>query len=123
MPVRNKEMGCPLSGIRVVDATNSWAGPFATQLLASFGAEVLKVESIQYVDTWRVSGTAMGIQNTVWERSPLWNSVNADKLGITLNLKHPRGVEIFKQLARMSDVVAENYTPRVMKNFGSIIRY
>jgi crotonobetainyl-CoA:carnitine CoA-transferase CaiB-like acyl-CoA transferase len=108
----------PLTGIRVVDSTNSWSGPFTTQLLASFGAQVIKVESIQYVDTWRASGTAFGPQADFWERSPLWNSVNVGKLGITLNLRHPKGIELFKRLVKISDIVAENFTPRVMKNFG-----
>lgn len=101
-----------------MDATNSWAGPFTTQVLAAYGAQVIKVESIQYLDTWRGSGTAAGVQETVWERSPLWNAVNAGKLGITLNLRHPKGVDVFKRLVGISDVVAENFTPRVMKGFG-----
>jgi len=110
--------GLPLEGIRVVDATNSWSGPYTVQLLASLGAEAIKVESIQYLDTWRAGGTRLMEGEYLWERSPLWNSVNADKLGITLDLNRPRGVEIFKRLVKISDVVAENYTPRVMRNFG-----
>ncbi len=108
----------PLEGIRVTDVTNSWAGPYATNLLANLGAETIKVESIQYLDTWRVGGTAASTGEERWERSPLWNSVNVDKLGITLDLTRSRGVELFKQLVKTSDIVAENYTPRVMKNFG-----
>ncbi len=110
--------GLPLEGIRVTDATNSWSGPYTAQLLASMGAEVIKVESIQYLDTWRGGGTRTMEGENLWERSPLWNSVNADKLGITLDLSRTRGAEIFKRLVKVSDVVAENYTPRVMKNFG-----
>ena len=110
--------GLPLEGIRVTDATNSWSGPYTAQLLASMGAQVIKVESIQYLDTWRGGGTRTMEGEYLWERSPLWNSVNADKLGITLDLTRPKGAEIFKQLVRISDIVAENYTPRVMKNFG-----
>lgn len=108
----------PLEGIRVTDVTNSWAGPYTTNLLANQGAETIKVESIQYLDTWRAGGTAASTGEERWERSPLWNSVNVDKLGITLDLTRSRGVELFKQLVKISDIVAENYTPRVMKNFG-----
>ena len=114
----SSETRSPLSGLRVVDSTNSWAGPFASQILANFGAEVIKVESIQYLDTWRTSATAHGPQDTIWERSPTWNSVNTGKFGITLNLQHPKGVDLFKRLIKISDVVAENFSPRVMKNFG-----
>ncbi len=111
--------GLPLEGIRVTDATNSWSGPYTANLLANLGAEVIKVESIQYLDTWRAGGVALlGAAETRWERSPLWNSVNTDKLGITLDLTRPRGAEIFKELVKISDIVVENYTPRVMKNFG-----
>jgi crotonobetainyl-CoA:carnitine CoA-transferase CaiB-like acyl-CoA transferase len=109
----------PLEGIRVIDATISWAGPFATNLLATMGAEVIHVESIQFIDPWRGGGTAGYIAGLrLWELSPLANSVNSDKLGITLDLTNPRGVDIFKRLVKISDVVAENYTVRVMKNFG-----
>jgi crotonobetainyl-CoA:carnitine CoA-transferase CaiB-like acyl-CoA transferase len=107
-----------MEGIRVTDATNSWSGPYTAQLLASMGAEVIKVESIQYLDTWRGGGTRSLEGEALWERSPLWNSVNAGKLSITLDLSRPKGVEIFKKLVKISDIVAENYTPRVMKSFG-----
>ena len=59
----------------------------------------------------------MGVEKP-WERSPSWNSVNTDKLGITLDLTRSSGVEIFKKLVKISDIVAENFSPRVMKNFG-----
>lgn len=118
MPRKTKKTGLPLTGIRVVDATNSWSGPFTTGILANLGAQVIKVESIQYIDTWRGSGTAAGAQDDFWERSPLWNSVNCDKLGITLNLTHPKGVALFKRLVTISDIVAENFAPRVIRNFG-----
>jgi len=108
----------PLEGIRITDVTNSWSGPYTTNLLANMGAEVIKVESIQYLDPWRGSGQEVGPPETFWEWSPTWNTVNTDKLSITLDLTQERGAEIFKQLVRVSDVVAENYTPRVMKNFG-----
>ena len=109
--------GLPLEGIRVTDATHSWAGPYATNFLASMGAKVIKVESLQWLDPWRGGGTARTEEN-FWEQSPLFNSLNLDKLSVTLNLRHPKGAEVFKRLVEISDIVAENYTPRVMKNFG-----
>ena len=108
----------PLDGIRVADVTNAWSGPYATKLLATLGAGVMKVESIQRLDLWRGGGTEQQAAEKPWERSPMWNAVNTDKLEITLDLTRPKGVEIFKQLVKISDIVAENYTPRVMKNFG-----
>lgn len=109
----------PLEGIRVTDVTGSWSGPYLTNLMGNLGAEIIKVDSIQRLDLWRAAGVhLLGSREEPWEWSPSWNSVNTDKLGITLNLNHPKGVEIFKQLVKISDVVAENYTPRVMQNFG-----
>lgn len=107
----------PLHKIRVTDVTNSWAGPYATGFLAGLGAEVIKVESVQRLDPWRGGGTGRGTDD-FWEKSPLFNSVNTDKLSITLDLTRPQGTGIFKRLVKISDIVAENYTPRVMKNFG-----
>jgi len=108
----------PLEGIRVIDLAMFWSGPYTANLLANMGAEVIKVESSRRLDGWRGAGTATLPADKSWERAPLFNAVNVDKLDITLDLSRPRGAEIFKQLVKMSDVVVENYTPRVMKNFG-----
>ncbi len=106
-----------LEGIRIIDCSMWFAGPYATLLLAQMGAEVIKVESIQAVDGWR---GAINIPETekIWETSPAFNSVNHNKYDVTLDLNHPKGAEIFKRLVKIGDVVVENYTPRVMKNFG-----
>jgi len=94
-----------------------WSGTLATQILASMGAEVIKIESLQRLDPWRGVGSAFAAGKK-YEKSPLFNSINSDKYGITLNLSHPKGQEIFKKLVKIGDVVTENYTPRVMRNFG-----
>jgi len=109
--------GLPFEGIRVIDLTMFWSGPCATNLLASLGAEVIKIEAIQRLDGWRGGVSQVDVEKP-WERSPLWNTVNTDKFDITLDLTRPRGAEIFKRLVKIGDIVAENYTPRVMKNFG-----
>lgn len=108
----------PLTGIRIADLTMNWSGPYATEILAGLGAEVIKIESIQRPDIWRGAAASLGKAEKYWERSPLWNAVNLDKYDITLDLNRPKGQEIFKRLVKISDVVAENYTPRVMENFG-----
>jgi len=106
-----------LEGVRVIDLTTAWAGPFATQQLADMGAEVIKIESIQRIDVWRTSGIRPQ-EDGWWNRSPSTNTVCRNKFDITLNLGHPRGVALFKQLVKIGDVVAENFTPRVMENWG-----
>ena len=108
----------PFEGIRIIDLTAFWSGPFAAVVLANMGAEVIKLEATKRMDGWRGAGVASLPEERIWERSPLFNCVNTDKLGITLDLSNPKGVEIFRKLVKMSDVVVENFTPRVMKNFG-----
>ncbi len=108
----------PLDGIRVIDLTQVWSGSYTTNQLANMGAEVIKIEAIQRLDPWRGGAVGADPPPTSWERSPVWNAVNTDKLGITLDLTRPKGAEIFKRLVKIGDVVAENYTPRVMANFG-----
>lgn len=107
-----------LQGIRVVDLSMFFAGPVAAQILADAGADVFKVESLQRIDGWRGSGTQSQEGLPSWEASPYFNWVNRNKRDVTLNLKDPRGVEIVKKLVAEADVVIENFTPRVMENFG-----
>ena len=108
----------PLVGIRVVDLSMFFAGPVAAQVLADAGAEVIKVESIQRIDGWRSSGTVTEQELPSWEASPYFNWVNRNKKDITLDLTNPRGADIVKKLIEGADVLIENYTPRVMENFG-----
>ena len=112
----------PLEGLRVIDATTSWAGAYTTNVMGTFGAEVIKIEAIQRLDIWRAAGVHLvnppPPSNQAFEWSPPWNAVNTNKIEITLNLSKPKGVEVFKGLAAKSDVVVENFTPRVMANFG-----
>ncbi len=110
----------PLDGLRIVDLSMFMSGPMATQLCADGGAEIIKVESVQRIDGWRGAGGRQAGQQegAPWERSPNFNWVNRNKRGITLNLTDPRGQDLLKRLVAISDVVIENYTPRVMGNFG-----
>ncbi len=95
-----------LRGLRVLDFTWVLAGPYTTRILADFGAEVIKVQSRK---------TAKGAElNT----TGYFNTWNRGKLGITLDLSHPKGRELALKLVGMSDVVMENFTPRVMLNWG-----
>jgi crotonobetainyl-CoA:carnitine CoA-transferase CaiB-like acyl-CoA transferase len=108
----------PLAGIRVFDMTAFWAGPAASQLFAAFGADVIKVESIQRPDGTRAS-TAYGIEGArPWERAPLFQSCNASKRGITLDMSRPAGRELARRLLAECDILIENFTPRVAEAFG-----
>jgi len=94
-----------LKNIRILDFSWVLAGPYATRILADFGAEVIKVQPLLPEAEDRFS---RGYYNT-WNRN---------KLGITLNLNKPEGVALAKRLVAISDVVVESFTPRVMANWG-----
>ncbi len=108
----------PLEGIRVVDLTSFWAGPFATQYLATLGADVIKVESAQRPDPMRFNVSVPMTTDQWYERGSLYLSVNLNKRAVTLDLTQPRGRELLLDLVGTADVVIENFTPRVMEQFG-----
>ena len=94
-----------LHNIRILDFSWVLAGPYATRLLADFGAEVIKVQPLVPAAEDKFS---RGYDNT-WNRN---------KLGIALNLNKPPGVALARRLVGISDAVVENFTPRVMANWG-----
>ncbi|MBI2848138.1 MAG: CoA transferase [Chloroflexi bacterium] len=94
-----------LEGIRILDFTWVLAGPYATRLLADFGAEIIKVHPPMPEAQNRF---ARGYHNA-WNRN---------KLGITLNLNLPEGIALVERLIKVSDAVMENFAPRVMANWG-----
>jgi len=110
----------PLEGIRVLDLSSVWAMPYATGLMADLGAEVIKIEALQRLDSNR--GFAVWPE-TEGGREP-WNAVgvfsiiNRGKRSLTLNLAEERGRELFRELVKKSDVVIENYTARVMRGWN-----
>ncbi|MBI3954150.1 MAG: CoA transferase, partial [Chloroflexi bacterium] len=109
----------PLENIRVVECATAWAIPCATKLMADLGAEVIKVESITRLDDARPAYYADNDPSgDYWEKGTQYLGANSNKHHLTLNLSTPQGVRLFKELVSVSDVVAENYTPRVMKGFG-----
>jgi crotonobetainyl-CoA:carnitine CoA-transferase CaiB-like acyl-CoA transferase len=108
----------PLDGLRILDLSMFFAGPVAAQIAADAGAEVIKIESVQRIDGWRGSASMWDGDVAPWESSPYFNWVNRSKRGITLNLTDPLGADILKKLVRESDILIENYTPRVMSKFG-----
>lgn len=107
----------PLSGLKVIDLTHYIAGPYCTRLLCGLGAEVIKVEKADGGDPARRLGPFPG-DEPHGERSGLFTFLNSGKKSITLNLKTKVGVEIFKKLVQLADVVVENFEPRVMPRLG-----
>ncbi len=99
----------PLEGIRVVDQTQVMAGPFCSQLLGDMGAEVIKIEPREGDGTRRQLGT---------EPRSAFLAVNRNKKGMTLDLKQPEGVEVFKRLVATADVAVENFRPGVAARLG-----
>jgi benzylsuccinate CoA-transferase BbsF subunit len=102
----------PLEGYRVVDFGWAAAAPRATCLLADMGAEVIKVETRQRPDPVRFGPDNLSRDP---EMDPLFHSINRNKLGILLDLKTAEGIDLIKQLVRISDVVVDNFSPGVMK--------
>ncbi|MGE2727114.1 CaiB/BaiF CoA transferase family protein [Mycolicibacterium pulveris] len=108
----------PLAGVRIVDFTAFWAGPAATHALAAFGADVIKIESVQRPDGIRYSGGMRKDVDDWWEYGWVFHAMNTNKRSVTLDLQSPEGVRLVKQLVSTADAVAENFSPRVMDQFG-----
>lgn len=120
----------PLHGVRVVDMTQAWMGPYASMLLAGLGADVVKVESPHRPDIWRIT-TSLNPQPGEaqwalprnpsahqWNTNDRFNSTNCNKRGLSLDLRDERGRDALRRLLKTADVLMVNYTPRVMRNFG-----
>ena len=107
----------PFSGVRVLDLTMMWAGPYATRVLAEMGAEVLKIESPSAWDNIRTLIPLEGVEEP-WNASYYFNDYNRDKKSVALDLAQERGRELFLGLVARSDVVIENYRASVMDNLG-----
>ncbi|PJE22871.1 MAG: CoA transferase, partial [Mycobacterium sp.] len=108
----------PLSGLRVLDMTAFWAGPSCTHLLAMLGAEVIHIESARRPDGTRLIAGIPVTEEQWWEKSPIFAALNTNKKGLTLDLQRPRGRELLLELIGTCDVIAENFTPRVLDHIG-----
>jgi crotonobetainyl-CoA:carnitine CoA-transferase CaiB-like acyl-CoA transferase len=100
-----------LDGIVVLDATQVMAGPYCAMLLADMGARVIKVEP-------PAGDSTRGMAGARGNDSAAFNAVNRGKHGMVLDLNHEKGRAVFTRLARMSDILVENYRPGVMKKLG-----
>ncbi|MBI2887580.1 MAG: CoA transferase [Chloroflexi bacterium] len=125
-------MKLPLEGIRVIDMTIVWAGPFATVLLGDMGAELIRVDSLQHPDVntrgqpivppAQISGGG-GLQYPnrdpgprPWNRNTQFNQTGRHKKSFTVDLQRPKGREIFFRLVRQSDIFLENNAADVVEN-------
>jgi len=107
----------PLESIRVADFTWFGAGPIYTQILANHGAQVIRVESQARIDGLRVAHPMPEGRYTL-NVSGYYNNFNASKLSFTLNMKHPKTLDVALRLVAVSDIVAENYTPGTLEKLG-----
>ncbi|MFB3818499.1 MAG: CaiB/BaiF CoA transferase family protein [Candidatus Methylomirabilales bacterium] len=102
-----------LAGLRVLDLSRVIAGPFCSQILGDLGADVLKIEEPGRGDDTRTWGPPFQNGESVY-----FFCVNRNKRSVTLNLKHPRGQAVLRELAARSDVLLENYTPGTLAKLG-----
>ena len=113
-----------LAGYRILDFGTAFASPMAAHLLADMGAEVIKIESHTHLDGLRLGRPIVGEDIAGGDRGewpeyqPVFHGLNRSKLGITVNIKHPQGVDLLKRLVRLSDVVINNFSPGVMDRAG-----
>lgn len=115
----------PLEGIRVMSLCRAWAGPFATELLAFLGADVIQVASPDEHDVWRRVSPEVpkGIRNNAERQNPLntqglYNSINMNKREITLDMTAERGRSLFWDLLPKFDVLIDNFRPTVLPSWG-----
>jgi crotonobetainyl-CoA:carnitine CoA-transferase CaiB-like acyl-CoA transferase len=107
----------PFEGIRILDLTWFWSGPYATMMLAALGADVVKIESSQRPDPYRYIW-ALTARESWWEWSPLWVDTNAGKRSLALDMSTAEGKELFERMVAEADVVISNFANRVMPNLG-----
>ena len=108
----------PLSNIRIADLTNVIAGPVATRILGHMGAEILKVELPWGRAIGNIAMHGDDGEGRAYNKVSTFNEVNRAKKSIAIDLTHATGKELFKEIVSVSDVVIQNYSPRVMGNLG-----
>ena len=109
----------PLHGLRVLEMGQLIAIPSAMKMLADMGAQVIRMESIHRLESYRnASLYENNSEGAFWNRGANFYEQNRNKLGLTLDLSKPEGLSILKELIKVTDIFAENFTPRVMQSFG-----
>lgn len=107
----------PFAGLKVLDLTSWWAGPSSTHVFALLGADVVHVESTGHPDGMRLTGAMFGAADW-WEWGHMFVAANTNKRGITLDLASETGRDLVWRLIDSSDLIVENFAPRVMDKYG-----
>lgn len=107
--LKPQSCGGPLSGIRVLEITKVWAGPYAGKMLAHLGAEVIKVESATNLDEMRAYG-GVDINS-----APYFLSINQEIDSVQVNMKTEEGLDLVRQMVAKSDIVIDNIRPGAME--------
>ncbi|EJL24810.1 CaiB/BaiF CoA-transferase family protein [Novosphingobium sp. AP12] len=107
-----RDRGGPLAGIRVVELTKVWAGPYAGKMLAHLGAEVIKIESRSNLDEMRAYG---GVDI---DAAPYFLSINQEILSVQVNMKTPEGLDLVKRMIAEADILIDNIRPGAMERSG-----
>ena len=108
----------PLEDIKILDFTWMLAGPHGTRLLADLGAQVIKIESKSKIDGTRRIVLREGNSDPTEEGGGLFQELNYNKIGLSLNLKSAKGKEIFGRLVKVCDVVSANFDPKGFQKLG-----
>ncbi len=109
----------PLDGVRIIEMGQLIAIPFAMKMLADMGAQVIRLESTGRLESYRSDSVYQNdVSGEFWNKGANFYEQNRNKLGVTLDLSKPEGLQILKDLVSVADVFSENFTPRVIKNFG-----
>jgi len=107
-----------LEGLKILDLTLLFPGPFGVRFFADFGAEVIKIENRQNPDATRNLPPFVGESGMRGRESFFYHTLNRNKKSLTLNLKSPEGLAIFMKLAKGADVIIEQFRPGVVKKLG-----
>jgi crotonobetainyl-CoA:carnitine CoA-transferase CaiB-like acyl-CoA transferase len=111
-PPADARRGGPLQGVRVLEVTKIWAGPYTGKLLAFLGAEVIRVESYDSLDATRAFG------NKDINDAPGFQAINPGKYSVQLSMKSDEGRRLVQELAKVSDIFIENLRPGAAKRMG-----
>lgn len=107
-----RDRGGPLKGVRVIELTKVWAGPYAGKMLAHLGAEVIKIESMSNLDEMRAYG-GVDINS-----APYFLSINQEILSVQVNMKTAEGLDLVKRMIAQADILIDNIRPGAMERSG-----
>jgi len=116
LPLEVGNLPMPLFGVRVIDMTQVWSGPYGCRFLADMGADVVKIEGPTFPDPVRTAGGAR--KNPDIDLAPYFNEYNRGKKGLSLDIKKPEGMKVLKELVATADVFVENWSSGVAERNG-----